>query len=238
MADIFISHVEEDAHLAIDIAEAIESMGFSSWYYERDTVPGRSYLLQIGEEIDLCRAVILLISSHSLSSYQVTQEVIQAYEKKKPFIPLLTDVSHDEFQTRQPEWRAALGATASIRIPQGGINRIIPQLKKGLFALEIQPAEHETVRAKFVDDGGNAKFRSFEDIEKHRKLMCTVVLLKVSTIILVMTLAVWAFFYVMTTSAPLTSGETTVVVGGCTAIVLCLRWTWRHLHKSRDGQRL
>ena len=144
MADIFISHVEEDASLAIDIVEAIEHRGFSAWYYERDTVPGRSYLLQIGEEIDACKAVMLLISSYSLSSHQVTQEVIQAYEKKKPVIPLLVDISHAEFQARQPEWRAALGATASIRIPQEGVNRIIRQITKGLSTLAIEPAEHTT----------------------------------------------------------------------------------------------
>jgi hypothetical protein len=89
-----------NSSLAIDIAHAIERMGFTAWYYERDTVPGRSYLLQIGEEIDACRAVILLISSHSLGSYQVTQEVIRAYESNKPFIPLLIDSSSGEIRGR------------------------------------------------------------------------------------------------------------------------------------------
>ena len=145
MADIFISYVEEDSNLAIDIAHAMESMGFLTWYYERDSMPGRSYLLQVGDEIDACRAVILLISSHSLGSYQVRQEVIRAYESNKPFIPLLIDVSHSEFQTRQPEWRAALGAAASLRIPQEGITRIIPQLTRGLAALGIQPAASGTL---------------------------------------------------------------------------------------------
>ena len=156
MADIFISHVEEDASLAIALASALKRMGFSAWYYERDTVPGRSYLLQIGDEIDACHAVILLISSHSLGSYQVTQEVIRAYESNKPFIPLLVDVSHGEFQTRQPEWRAALGTAASLRIPQAGIRRIIPQLKKGLAALGIQPAGTPGRRLATMRDGQGA----------------------------------------------------------------------------------
>jgi hypothetical protein len=68
VVDIFISHVEEDASLALEIAQALEDSGFLAWYYERDTVPGRSYLLQIGDAIDSCHAVILLISSHSLGS--------------------------------------------------------------------------------------------------------------------------------------------------------------------------
>src|SRR5262245_3473574 len=137
MADIFISHVEEDASLALALAQALEHHGFSVWYYERDTVPGRSYLLQIGDAIDGCHAVILLISSHSLDSYQVRQEVIRAYESQKPFLPLLINISHADFQTRQPEWRAALGATASLRIPPAGIRPILPQLTHGLATLGI-----------------------------------------------------------------------------------------------------
>src|SRR5262245_59254033 len=138
MADIFISHVEEDASLALDLAQALEHSGFVVWYYERDTVPGRSYLLQIGEAIDGCHAVILLISSHSLVSHQVRQEVIRAYESQKPFLPLLIDVSHADFQTRQPEWRAALGAAAFLRIPPEGIRPILPQLTQGLSTFGVQ----------------------------------------------------------------------------------------------------
>ena len=137
MADVFISHAEADASLAINIAEAIERRGFSSWYYERDTIPGKSYILQVGEAIDVCRVVILIISSHSLSSHQVTKEVVRAHESNKPFIPLLTDVSHAEFQTRQPEWRTAVGAAASVRISQEGISRIVPQITRGLSALVL-----------------------------------------------------------------------------------------------------
>ena len=137
MADIFLSHVEADASVALDLAQALEHRGFLVWYYERDTVPGRSYLLQIGDAIDGCHAVLLLISSHSLGSYQVRQEVIRAYESQKPFLPLLIDVSHADFQTRQPEWRAALGAAASLRIPPEGMRPILPQIIEGFATLGL-----------------------------------------------------------------------------------------------------
>jgi len=52
MADIFISYVEEESHLASEIAQAIESLGCTAWYDERDTVPGRLCLLHTGEEIE------------------------------------------------------------------------------------------------------------------------------------------------------------------------------------------
>ncbi len=72
MADVFISHVEEDAELALRIAYSFEGAGFSTWYYERDGLPGVSYLLQTGQAIGQSHAVVLIISANSLGSHQVT----------------------------------------------------------------------------------------------------------------------------------------------------------------------
>jgi hypothetical protein len=38
--DVFISHVEEDADLAVSLAGGLELAGFTTWYDERDTLPG------------------------------------------------------------------------------------------------------------------------------------------------------------------------------------------------------
>ena len=51
MAQLFISHAEADSKLAEDVAGALEGRGYSTWYYERDSVPGLSYLLQTGQAI-------------------------------------------------------------------------------------------------------------------------------------------------------------------------------------------
>jgi hypothetical protein len=139
MSDLFISHVEEDAETARSLAAGMETTGFSTWYYERDTVPGVSYLRQVSEAIDESQAVVLLISAASLSSRQVTTEVIRAHEAAKPILPLLVDVSHAEFQKRQPEWRAALGATTSIGLASRAISDVIQALVSGLSRLGVQP---------------------------------------------------------------------------------------------------
>ena len=80
---------------------------------------------------------MLIISSRSLGSHQVTREVVRGLESAKPFVPLLRDVSHVEFQTRQPEWRSAVGAATSIQIPEGGVSGMIPRVVTGLEALGI-----------------------------------------------------------------------------------------------------
>ncbi len=120
MIQAFISHVAEDEGVALALSKAIESAGFCTWYYERDSLPGLSYIMQVGQAIDGCNCVVLLISMASIGSHQVTTEVVRAYEEHKPIIPVLIDVSHEHFQKRQPEWRTALGATTSVNLATRG----------------------------------------------------------------------------------------------------------------------
>jgi len=105
MSDVFISHVEEDAEIALEIAFGLEEAGYTTWCYEVDNIPGPSYLIQTGQAVEEAKGLVLIISPHSLSSRQVTKEVIRAHETGKEFIPVLQDITHIEFQNRQPEWR-------------------------------------------------------------------------------------------------------------------------------------
>ncbi len=40
MRDVFISHVAEDSAIALEIALGLEEVGFTTWCYELDNVPG------------------------------------------------------------------------------------------------------------------------------------------------------------------------------------------------------
>ncbi|MCP4726356.1 MAG: AAA family ATPase, partial [bacterium] len=145
MSHIFISHVEEDADIAVEVANGLEAAGFRTWHYERDTIPGDSYMTQIIEAIEQCKALVLVISPRSLGSRQVRQEVVNAFEKNKSFFPVLHDITHEEFQKRQPEWQYALGATASISISAEGTPGYIARIIDGFKSLSIQP---DTVHAR------------------------------------------------------------------------------------------
>ena len=140
MSDVFISHVEHDADTTLEIAQGLEGARYSTWYYERDSVPGPSYLLQTGQAIEDCQVVVLLITRRSLGSHQVTREVERAHECGKRIIPVRGDLTHAEFQNLQPEWRQAVGAAASIRIGRGGPSAIIAHVTRGLEALGVQPS--------------------------------------------------------------------------------------------------
>jgi hypothetical protein len=139
MRDIFISYVEEDSHIATQLAEGLEAAGYSVWYYERDGVPGASYLLQTRAAIEGCQVVILIISPDSVTSEQVTLEVVRAHESKKHFIPLRSNISHVEFTERRPEWAQALGASTSIGIAPENISTVVPRILLGLRKMNISP---------------------------------------------------------------------------------------------------
>jgi hypothetical protein len=138
MSDVFISHVEKDRDIAIETAQGLEAVGYTTGYYERDSLPGLSYLSQSSKAIEQSQVVILVISQASLGATQVISEVVHAYESNKSFIPLLRDITHVGFQARQPEWRRALGAATSIPIPSEGITAIIPRIIGGLQALGVE----------------------------------------------------------------------------------------------------
>jgi hypothetical protein len=141
MPDIFIGYADINNEIAVKFAQFLESAKYTTWYYMRDSVPGVSYLIQTGQAIEECQAVLLLISVHSLGSHQVTKEVVRAHETAKPFFPVLLDVSHLEFQNRQPEWREVIGATASISLADRGLTAVQSALLKGLKAMGLKPSQ-------------------------------------------------------------------------------------------------
>lgn len=142
MAEIFVSHIEEDADLALRIALELEQAGLSTWCYEIDSLPGPSYLIQTGRAIEASKAVVLVISRAALLSTQVAKEVVRAHESAKPIVPILRNLSHADFQRQQPEWREAVGAAASIRVTNA--DAIAPRLIAGLQMLGISSARPAT----------------------------------------------------------------------------------------------
>jgi hypothetical protein len=149
--DIFVSHVEEDAGVAIELAQELERAGFTTWYYERDCLPGPDYLLQVPVAIDQSRVVVVVISPHSLSSNQVTSEIVKAYEARKSFVPLLLGITHAEFQQRQPVWRQALGASTSLSLPTSELAAVFPRIIAGVRALLAAPVGASSTAAPLLN---------------------------------------------------------------------------------------
>ena len=139
MGHIFLSHTEADVEAMEEIAKGLEASGYTSWYFERDVRPGTSYLLQITGAIAECDAVVLIASRQAVSSDQVTKEVVAAFERRIPFIPVLIDMTPPELKELQPEWRHALGGTAMLTVGPGGIADTIGHILEGLETLGLKP---------------------------------------------------------------------------------------------------
>ncbi len=135
---VFISYVEEDGAVAHQIAEGLESQGYSSWYYERDCPAGADYFEETYKAISDCEAMVVVISPRSLPSDQVTREIVRAVEACKATLPLLLEISHDDYAHRRPGWKQAMAAANATRIPVDRIPSIIPALVAGLSAKGIQ----------------------------------------------------------------------------------------------------
>jgi len=152
MADVFISHVAEDFHIVKVIAAALEASGLSTWYYERDMIVGVSYLLLTCQTIEDSKAFLIIISTHTLGSHQITKEIVRAHEEDKPILPVLIDITDAEFKMRQPEWREAIGAAASITLDRG-ISEVVASILQGLTVLGIPPVKDKDGEFKIKRKG-------------------------------------------------------------------------------------
>lgn len=150
MSDIFISYVEEDSGIAAAIAGGLEQAGYSCWYYTRDSLPVVPYLQQVPQAIDKARAMVLLISGNSVKSFQVTKEVVKAYEEDKVFVPVLVDFPWEDIEKVQPQWKQALGAATGIKTSPDTAPAIVPRLIAGLKAMGLEP-QSQRLNADIVD---------------------------------------------------------------------------------------
>ncbi len=153
MWDVFISYAKEDGRLAAEIAEGLERAGHGTWYFERDSVPGRSHLEQSTEGIARSQACVLLASPASAASREVDTEVLTAYGESKHIVPILHGVAYQELLQLKPVWKTCFRAAAAIEVPPEGVSAIIRRVILGLMSLGCWPgALRATDYAPFAAD--------------------------------------------------------------------------------------
>jgi len=142
---VFISYVEEDQKIAKEIADGIENAGYKTWYYERDSMIGVSFVLTTSQAIKQARAVLLIISRDSLRSNEVNIEIATTHRAGKRFFPVLNDISYDEFQRIRPEWALILGTIVSMPISRNKTSEVVSRIASGLASIEpcLEPSSQE-----------------------------------------------------------------------------------------------
>src|SRR5205823_10570260 len=86
--DIFISYSSKDKEKADQLTELLGSAGLSVWIDRSGIDVATSWSGEIVDAIDSCKAMIVLLSSHSIRSANVIKEVSLAAEQKKKILPL------------------------------------------------------------------------------------------------------------------------------------------------------
>lgn len=145
MSDVFLSYVEEDAQVAVDIAAGLEQAGYTTWCYTRNSLPVIPYLTQVRNAIDQAQAIVLIVSPNSVRKFnQVNVEVVRGLEARKQFIPILLNIRWDELNKLQPDWALAMGGAVGVPVTPETVPQLIPRLVAGMSAKGMLPKARET----------------------------------------------------------------------------------------------
>jgi hypothetical protein len=140
MSQVFISHVAEDAATASELAVGLEEAGYTTWFYERDSLPSPPYVTQILQAIAHSTVVIVLVSSAALGSWQVDRDIFHAFKTEKAMIPVLIGITHKELRHRHSDWVLMFGGATWLSLPPDGVSAFIPRLVQGLKRMGVEPA--------------------------------------------------------------------------------------------------
>jgi hypothetical protein len=98
MADIFLSYAREDVARARQIAETLESRGWSVWW-DRRIPPGQDFTAYIQRQLDEARCIVVLWSKASVASQFVRDEAAEGLNGR--LVPLLLDAVRQPLGFRQ-----------------------------------------------------------------------------------------------------------------------------------------
>ena len=88
MADVFISyHEKSSGDIAKQIAEALNDVGVSCWYAEKDMPTGADFARVIPEEINRCKIFLLILDDGATQSRHVESELGLAFGGDRTVMP-------------------------------------------------------------------------------------------------------------------------------------------------------
>ncbi len=145
LLNFFICHAAEDSIFARQLSVQLESLGYSAWYYQRDALPGLSLLSQTDAAIRRSATCVLLISRSSIESADFAREIQQAHRVGCALIPVLIDLSLQEFESLQPIWRTILGPIAKLEINRADAEPLATRIHAAAATLGIPKPTPPTV---------------------------------------------------------------------------------------------
>ena len=235
MTGIFISYRQDDAKpWALLLREKLaEVFGDERVFLDKDTLHAGNWRVQIHEAINRCRVVLVIIGRQWLTI---------ADETGRPRLTRSDDVHRQEIALALSHKEVTV---IPVRVDGVGMPRAedLPNDIRSLTDQQSRELSDNSARREvdlklLIDD--IRRITGLKDIDRSRDQGSKSGGLKASlrTIvgILVLSLALWAFFYGLTPGQPLTPAETTVVVGISTLVVLATKRIWRARDKAKEGK--
>ena len=145
--DIHISETSSDSLVAKRLATELEAVGYSIWYYQRDALPGIPLSRQVNDSLQTSQIALLLISRASLATTEFADEVLSAHRLGRTCLPILVDMSLEEFQSHQPVWRPVLGTAAIIELDRDDFAKTLQRIKLATEQLGVAPSKTVTFRS-------------------------------------------------------------------------------------------
>lgn len=218
MSDVFISHVEEDAEIALQIALRLENEGYHTWCYEAKRKPGQDYRKEVNKAIMGCKVVLLIISRNSLKSENISIELHNASAAGKHFVPLCHGVTYDEFIKLKPQWLGVLGGAQAIDIDGRKISTTIEQIVKGLSAFGIgQSSKPDAQSVKDILNATDA-LPKVHIRDKFRRMLHTRVFIAASVIFITAAIVAITIVFFNTGGTPPPTPSTTSTPAPTTAL--------------------
>jgi len=143
MAEIFISYSREDRDWVERLASQLQSEGYSVWW-DWDLLVGKRYRETIDNELQTCRAAVVVWSQHSVQSDFVRDEAEEA-QQRNILVPVLKEMVRPPAGFRQIQ-------TADLSTwTGGGTHAEFRRVMKGISFMVGRPAAGEVGSAGATD---------------------------------------------------------------------------------------
>jgi hypothetical protein len=148
MADIFISYSREDREWVERLATQLQSEGFSVWW-DWDLLVGKRYRETIDNELQSCKATVVVWSQHSIQSDFVRDEAEEA-QQRNVLVPILKEVVRPPAGFRQIQtadlstWTGA-GDHAEFRRVLHGIANLVGEPASSETAILAKPSPDKPI---------------------------------------------------------------------------------------------
>ncbi len=136
--DLHITETQTESFVAKVLAAALEAEGYRAWFYQRDALPGIPLARQVRDSLRTTRVSLLLISRQSFGSQAFADEVMEANQLGRSFLPILIDMSLEEFEGHPPAWRAALGSATVIEYRRSNVASVVQRLCRSLEVFGVE----------------------------------------------------------------------------------------------------